>query len=81
MKQTAPYMKTSGHKHTISREEILSRLEDPAFALVNVMPKETFEAGHIPHSINLPLSEVEAKARQIFPVLSREISVYCMGPT
>jgi len=74
-------MKTSGHKHTISREEILSRLEDPAFALVNVMPKETFEAGHIPHSINLPLSEVETKARQIFPVLSREISVYCMGPT
>jgi len=66
---------------TIAREEILSRLQDPAFALVNVMPKEAFEAGHIPHSINLPLAEIEAKACQVFPVLSREISVYCKGPT
>lgn len=74
-------MKTSGHKQTISREEILSRLQDPAFALVNVMPKETFEAGHIPHSINLPLAEIVAKARQVFPILTREISVYCKGPT
>jgi rhodanese-related sulfurtransferase len=81
MKQTAPHMKTSGHKQTISREEILSRLQDPAFALVNVMPKETFETGHIPHSINLPLVEIEATARQVFPVLTREIAIYCMGPT
>ena len=81
MKQTALHMKTSGHKQTISREEILSRLQDPAFALVNVMPKETFEAGHIPHSINLPSADIEAKAREVFPVLTREIAVYCMGPT
>ena len=73
--------KTPTRDHLISREEILSRLQDPAFALVNVMPKETFEAGHIPHSINLPLAEIEAKARQVFPVLSREINVYGMGPT
>ena len=67
--------------HTISREEILSRLQDSAFALVNVMPKETFEAGHIPHSINLPAAEIEAKARRVFPILAREMTVYCMGPT
>jgi len=73
--------KTPPRDHLISREEILSRLQDPAFALVNVMPKETFESGHIPHSINLPLAEIEAKARQVFPTLSREISVYCGGPT
>ena len=81
MKQTAPHVETSGHKQTISRDEILSRLQDPAFALVNVMPKETFEAGHIPHSINLPVADIETKARQIFPHVAREIAVYCMGPT
>ena len=50
----------------ITREEILARLNDPSLLLVNVMPKETFEDGHIPRSINLPLSEVETKARQLF---------------
>jgi rhodanese-related sulfurtransferase len=73
--------KTPSHGHTISRDEILSRLQDPAFTLVNVMPKEAFEAGHIPHSINLPVADIETKARQIFPNLAREITVYCMGPT
>ncbi|HTN73219.1 MAG TPA: rhodanese-like domain-containing protein [Methylomirabilota bacterium] len=70
---------TSGQP--ISRDEILSRLQDPAFMLVNVMPKETFDAGHIPHSINLPVAEIEKKARQVLPLLDREITVYCMGST
>jgi rhodanese-related sulfurtransferase len=35
--------------------------------LVNVMQKEAFEDGHIPRSIKLPLSEIETKARQLFP--------------
>ena len=72
---------TAHTERTISREEILSRLQDPAFAVVNVMPKETFEAGHIPHSINLPLAQIETKASEVFPVLTREITAYCMGPT
>lgn len=65
----------------IAREEILARLQDPALLLVNVMPKETFEAGHIPRSINLPLAEVEKCARQVLPDMTGEIAVYCAGPT
>jgi rhodanese-related sulfurtransferase len=65
----------------ITREEILARLYDPSLLLVNVMPKETFEAGHIPRSINLPLSEIETKARQLFPDLAQELVIYCGGPT
>ena len=65
----------------ITREEILARLNDPSLLLVNVMPKETFEDGHIPRSLNLPLSEVETKARQLFPDIGRELVIYCGGPT
>ena len=65
----------------ISHEEILARLHDPAFLLVNVMPKDTFEAGHIPRAINLPLAEIETKGRSILPDPTREISIYCAGPT
>lgn len=65
----------------IAREEILARLQDPALLLVNVMPRETFEAGHIPRSINLSVAEVEKKARQFLPDPEREIIIYCAGPT
>ena len=65
----------------ITREEILARLNDPSLLLVNVMPKETFEDGHIPRSLNLPLSEIETKARQLFPDIGRELVIYCGGPT
>ncbi len=72
---------TPGRGVTISREEILARLQDPSLLLVNAMPKESFEAGHIPRSINLPVAEIESEARQLFPHLAREITVYCSGPT
>jgi rhodanese-related sulfurtransferase len=65
----------------ITREEILARLNDPSLILVNVMPKETFADGHIPRSLNLPLSEVETKARQLFADIGRELVIYCGGPT
>ena len=65
----------------IAREEILARLQDPPLLLVNVMPKETFEAGHIPRSINLPVAEIENRARQVLPDMTREVAVYCSGPT
>ena len=67
--------------NAIPRQEILARLQDPGFLLVTVMPRETFEAGHIPGSINLPVAEVESKARRFFPELDREVVIYCAGPT
>jgi rhodanese-related sulfurtransferase len=72
---------SAAREHTISRQEILARLQDPSLVLVNVMPKETFEAGHIPRSINLPVADMESKARQGFPDLTRELVIYCAGPT
>ena len=65
----------------IAREEIVARLNDPSLLLVNVMPKEAFEEGHIPRSLNLPLAEIETKARQVFPEIGRELVIYCGGPT
>jgi rhodanese-related sulfurtransferase len=65
----------------ITREEILARLNDPSLLLVNVMPKKTFADGHIPRSLNLPLSEVETTVRQLFADVGRELVIYCGGPT
>lgn len=65
----------------ISREEIRARLQDWRWVIVNVMPQETFRDGHIPNSINLPLGQIESRARAVLPDLAREIAVYCAGPT
>jgi rhodanese-related sulfurtransferase len=65
----------------IDREEIRARLKDPSLLLVNVMPKEAFDEGHIPRSLNLPLVEIETRARQVFPESGRELVIYCGGPT
>lgn len=69
------------HSQVVSREEVLARLNDPSFVLVNVMPRDGFDAGHIPRSINLPVAEIASKARQLFPHVGREITIYCAGPT
>ena len=77
-----PQTHESAHEHpTISRDEILARLHDRALAIVNVMPADSFKAGHIPGSLNLPVAEIETKARQLLSNLAQEIAIYCAGPT
>ena len=68
---------TLAHGGTISREEILARLEDRVLVILNVMPKETFADSHIPGSINLPVVDVQTRARQLIVNFNQEIAVYC----
>ena len=70
------------HGHgLISREEILARLQDRALAIVNVMPPDSFKAGHIPGSLSLPIADVQTKAPQLLSNVHQEIAIYCAGPT
>jgi rhodanese-related sulfurtransferase len=71
---------STGDRH-ISRQEIRARLQDLRWVIVNVLPQETFRDGHIPNSINLPLAEIDSRARAVLPDLAQEIAVYCAGPT
>lgn len=45
------------------------------------MPADSFKAGHIPGSVNLPIADIQTKARQMLSDLNQEIVVYCGGPT
>lgn len=65
----------------VAREEILARLQDRALAMVNVMPADSFKAGHIPGSLSLPIADISSKARQLLSNLAQEIAIYCAGPT
>lgn len=72
---------TAREPRSISHEELRARLQDRALGTVNVMPEETYAGGHIPGSINLPVAQIESRARQLIPNLSQEIAIYCAGPT
>ena len=77
-----PQVSDASDQHTtISRDELLARLEDRALVIINVMPKETFAECHIRGSINLPVAEIEVKVRQLISNSSQEIAVYCAGST
>jgi rhodanese-related sulfurtransferase len=65
----------------LSRDEIRDRLNDPRLTLVNVLPRETFDAARIPGSINLPVAEINERARDVLPDVSQEIAVYCWSET
>jgi len=61
----------------ITREELLRRLHDPSLTIVDALPRASYEEGHIPGAINLPVAEVEARARTLLPDPAAEIVVYC----
>ena len=61
----------------ISREELRSRLKSTSLTIVDVLPAESYAAGHIPGAISLPLESVASQARELLPDPTAEIAVYC----
>ena len=51
----------------ISREELRNRLKSASLTIVDVLPAESYAAGHIPGAISLPLESVASKARELLP--------------
>jgi rhodanese-related sulfurtransferase len=61
----------------ITRDEIRTRLHDPSFRILDVLPRVSFEEGHVPGAVSLPVAEVKERARALLPDLSQAIAVYC----
>ena len=61
----------------ISREELLRRLKDSSLTIVDVLPQASFVEAHIPRAINIPLEQIQTRAREMLPDFAAEIAVYC----
>jgi rhodanese-related sulfurtransferase len=61
----------------ISRAELQSRLKDSSLTIVDVLPAESYTAGHIPGAISLPFEKIASDAKQILPDPGAEIALYC----
>ena len=66
---------------TITREELDGALRRRRMTLVDVLSPATFATVHIPGAINLPVTDVSRRAREVLPDPHAAIVVYCGGPT
>jgi rhodanese-related sulfurtransferase len=62
----------------IARTELLRRLRDRTVTLIDVRPREEFEAAHIAGAISVPLEHIDAWARRA--PRRKRIVAYCRGP-
>jgi rhodanese-related sulfurtransferase len=72
------YFEARDKLEPMTRDELLARTDDGSLVLLDVRPREEYEAGHIPGSVSVPLGEL----KQTLDSLPRdaEIVAYCRGP-
>jgi rhodanese-related sulfurtransferase/DNA-binding transcriptional ArsR family regulator len=62
----------------VGRDELLARTERAEVVVLDVRPREEFEAGHIPGAISIPLDELRERLGELPRGL--EVVAYCRGP-
>ena len=62
----------------LNRDELLSRAGDGDVIVLDVRPREEYEAGHIPGAVSIPLADLKGRMATLPPGV--EIVAYCRGP-
>lgn len=68
---------TVGSQREMSREDLLSAVEAGAVTVIDVRPREEYEAAHIPGALSIPLAELAARLDEL--PKRGEIVAYCRG--
>ncbi|PKW18228.1 ArsR/SmtB family transcription factor [Saccharopolyspora spinosa] len=72
----AAYLGSDDAEH-VSREELLRRARLGDVVVLDVRPREEYEAGHIPGAVSIPVEELADKLGEI--PADQEIVAYCRG--
>ncbi len=72
------YLAQRGVLEAVDEDELLCRVKDGAVTVIDVRPREEFEAGHIPGAMSVPLSELKKRLRDL--PKDRDVVAYCRGP-
>jgi len=62
----------------VTLPELRRRLRNGSATVIDVRPREEFEAGHIPGAISMPVADVKRRMKEL--PRSREVIAYCRGP-
>ena len=72
------YLTAKDNLDPIPAAELLERIKQDLVTVLDVRPKEEFDAGHVQGAINIPIEELEQHLQQFDP--EQEIVAYCRGP-
>jgi len=72
----AAYLGPDDAEH-VSREDLLRRARRGDVVVLDVRPREEYEAGHIPGAVSIPVEELAAKLDDI--PADQDIVAYCRG--
>jgi rhodanese-related sulfurtransferase/DNA-binding transcriptional ArsR family regulator len=62
----------------VTRDELRRRLRDGSATVIDVRPRDEYEAGHIPGALSMPADEVTRRMKEL--PTRREVIAYCRGP-
>jgi rhodanese-related sulfurtransferase/DNA-binding transcriptional ArsR family regulator len=72
------YFGASDELEPIGRDELVRRAAGGDVVLLDLRPREEYEAGHIPGAVSIPLEDLEEQLALLPP--EAEIVAYCRGP-
>jgi rhodanese-related sulfurtransferase/DNA-binding transcriptional ArsR family regulator len=72
------YLTSRQRLEPISCEELLRRIREKTVWVLDVRPRQEYEAGHIAGARSIPLAELKARLKEI--PRSKQIVAYCRGP-
>ena len=75
---TRTFLEERGALEPVARDRLLERVRGGEVTVLDVRPREEFEAGHIPGALSVPLEELEWRLSEL--PQEREIVAYCRGP-
>jgi len=62
----------------VDRRELMARAKRDEIVVIDVRPKDEFEAAHLPYAISVPLAEIKGHLKKL--PKSKKIVAYCRGP-
>ncbi len=75
----AAYVGSRDGFEPVSRKELSRRLRSgDRLVVLDVRPKDEFDAGHLPGAVSIPLPELERRLKQL--PKNRQVVAYCRGP-
>jgi rhodanese-related sulfurtransferase len=75
---TRDYLEERHQLEPVDRTALVERVRSGEVMVLDVRPREEYEAGHIPGALSLPLADLKARLEEL--PRDREIVAYCRGP-
>ncbi|MEZ5289769.1 MAG: metalloregulator ArsR/SmtB family transcription factor [Vicinamibacterales bacterium] len=72
------FLEKRGALEPVDDEELTRRVRAGEVTVIDVRPREEYEAGHLPGAISMPLADLPARSKELRK--RRDVVAYCRGP-